>query len=64
MERFIRNFRRESPGIWVCTTAAELTLPQGRIQITEGSRFTWGTRFMDIELVALLEAEFQRQQPD
>jgi hypothetical protein len=64
METFIRKFRRESPGVWVCTAAAELTLPQGRIQVTEGSRFTWGTRFMNIELVALLEAEYQRQRPD
>ena len=60
MHRFVRHFRREGAGVWVCIEAATLTLPEGRIQVAPGSRFTLGTRFMNVELAALLEAEYQR----
>ena len=62
MDKFITHFRREAVGVWVCVEPATLTLPQGRIQITPGSRFTLGTAFMNVELAAMLEAEYQRQQ--
>ena len=58
MQQFIKHFRREGVGVWVCTSAATLDLPQGRVQVAAGSRFTLGTRFMNIELAALLKAEF------
>jgi hypothetical protein len=38
-----------------------LDLPQGRVQVTQGARFTLGTMFMNIELASMLEAEYQRQ---
>jgi len=60
MDQFIKHFRREGAGVWVCESAATLELPQGRIQVTEGARFTLGTSFMNIELAALLEAEYAR----
>ena len=61
MHQFIRHFRREGVGVWVCIASATLDLPQGRVQVTEGARFTPGTMFMNIELASLLEAEYQRQ---
>jgi len=61
MEKFIKHFRREGVGIWVCLEPATLDLPQGRIQVAPGTRFTLGTRFMNIELAALLEATYAKQ---
>ncbi|MGQ0651313.1 MAG: hypothetical protein ACT4P4_03440 [Betaproteobacteria bacterium] len=60
MQEFIKNFRRVGPGDWVCIEAATLMLPEGRIQVAPGTRFTLGTKFMNIELAALLEAEYQK----
>lgn len=62
MENFIKHFRREGAGVWVCETPATVVLPQGRVQVTAGSRFTLGTTFMNVELASILEAEYQRQQ--
>ena len=62
MEQFITHFRREGPGVWVCESSATLDLPQGRLQVTTGTRFMFGTKFMNVELAALLEAEYERQQ--
>jgi hypothetical protein len=62
MQRFIKLFRREGAGVWVCVEAGELRLPQGRIQVAPGTRFTRGTMFMNVELAALLDAEYERQQ--
>jgi hypothetical protein len=62
MKNFIKHFRREGVGVWVCMAPATLILPQGRIQVAAGSRFTLGTTFMNVELASLLEAEYQRQQ--
>jgi hypothetical protein len=62
MHQFIKLFQRERAGVWVCVEPGELQLPQGRIQVAPGTRFTRGTMFMNIELAALLEAEYERQQ--
>ena len=61
MLQFIKHFRREGVGVWVCIEAATLDLPQGRVQVAPGSRFTLGTLFMNVELASLLEAEYERQ---
>ena len=62
MDKFIKHFRREEAGIWVCVSAATLQLPEGRIQVAEGTRFTLGTMFMNLEIAALLEAEYAKAQ--
>jgi hypothetical protein len=62
MDKFIKHFRRDPFGVWICVSAAELNLPQGRIQVTVGSRFARGTTFMNVDLAQLLEAEYERQQ--
>ena len=61
MDKFIKHFRREGVGVWVCISPATLKLPQGRVQVTTGARFTLGTTFMNVELAYMLEAEYQRQ---
>ena len=62
MDKFIKHFRREGEGVWVCVEPADLMLPQGRIQVAPGTRFTLGTTFMNVELAALLDAEYRRLQ--
>lgn len=62
MEQFIKHFRREGDGVWICVEPAELNLPQGRVQVAPGSRFTRGTKFMNIELAALLEKQYAKGQ--
>ncbi len=60
MQNFIKQFVRDPYGAWLCIAPAELALPQGRVQVTPGSRFTRGTMFMNVDLAALLEAEYAR----
>lgn len=62
MVEFIKSFRREGAGVWVCEEAATLDLPQGRVQVTPGSRFVIGTKFMNVDLAHLLDAEYSRAQ--
>jgi hypothetical protein len=63
MDRFIKQFVRDDSGAWVCVAPAELRLPQGRIQVTPGSRFAKGTKFMNIDVAALLDSEWERHRP-
>ena len=62
MQLFIKHFRREGAGVWVCTDPTELRLPQGRVQVAPGTRFTLGTMFMNVEIAAMLDAEYARSQ--
>ena len=57
VENFIKHFRRDPLGVWICISPAEVMLPQGRIQVTVGSRFAKGTAFMNVDLAAALEAQ-------
>ena len=59
MDKFIEHFRREGVGVWVCESAATLELPQGQIQVAEGTRLTLGMPFMNLDLAAMLEAEYK-----
>lgn len=60
LQNFIKHFRRLGQGVWVCVEPATLELPQGRIQVTPGSQFTTGTRFMNVELARLLDDQYER----
>lgn len=61
LHKFIKHFRREKAGVWVCEEPATLNLPQGRIQAACGARFVIGTTFMNVDLAELLDAEYSRQ---
>ena len=60
MEHFIKHFRRESGGVWICVSPATLDRPQGRVQVTAGTRFTIGTKFMNVDLARMLDEEYSR----
>ena len=59
MQNFILSFSRESPGHWTCVNPCEIELPGGNIQVAVGTRFTSGTRFMDVDIAALLEGQHE-----
>lgn len=61
MEQFIKHFRREGAGVWICERPATLELPQGRVQVTAGSRLVIGTKFMNVDLARMLDQEYSRQ---
>jgi hypothetical protein len=48
---FCKNFDLS----WICRHPVDLMTPKGRIQVTVGSTFYPGTRFMDFDLAAWLE---------
>jgi hypothetical protein len=59
LQKFIRHFVREAPGVWTCVEPANLLLPQGRIQVAAGTRVTPGSKFMGVELARLLEEQYE-----
>jgi hypothetical protein len=60
METFLKSFVRDGDGCWRCVTAAELQVSAGRIQVAPGTTFTRGTKFMGLDLAALLEEQYRR----
>ena len=60
MQAIETKFVREQDGVWTCIEAAELSTPAGRIQVTVGTRFTRGTRFMGVDIALLLEQQFEQ----
>lgn len=56
----LRSFVRRDDGSWMCIEATELHLPSGRIQVTAGTRFIRGRRFMGVDLAELLDLEQAR----
>ena len=59
MTDFIKCFRRDSAGHWTCTEPCEIDLPGGRVQVSVGTTFTAGTRFMDVDIAELLEQQYR-----
>jgi hypothetical protein len=62
MENFIKHFRRERAGTWICEAPATLETPQGRVQVNPGTRLVVGTKFMNVDVARLLDQEYSRQQ--
>jgi hypothetical protein len=60
VEQFIKRFRREGGGHWVCVEPATLETSQGRVQVTPGTRLTIGQRFMNLDLARMLDEEHSR----
>jgi hypothetical protein len=56
-EDFARHFCKHSDGSWTCLSPATLDGPNGRIQVTAGSRFYPGTVFMGFDLASWLDRE-------
>ena len=61
MQQFITHFERVQSGVWECRSRADLQLPSGRVQVTPGTRFTLGTKFMGVDIARMLEEEHSRR---
>ena len=61
MQEFIKAFVRDDFGAWRCVRPATIELPSGRIQVTPDSVFMKGTKFMNVDLAELLDAEHQKR---
>jgi hypothetical protein len=55
MDRFLKCFERDSAGVWHCIERASVDLPGGRIEVTPGSAFVRGSKFMNVDVAQLLE---------
>lgn len=55
MEVFRKSFRRNGDGSWTCIQPATYAGPQGQIQVNAGATFRPNERFMNLDLVTLLE---------
>jgi len=60
MERFIKHFRRESGGRWVCVEPASIDLPQGRVEVVPGTRLSIGQTYMNVDLARMLDEQHSR----
>jgi hypothetical protein len=60
-------FRHNPDGSWSCVAPVTLDHPKGRVQITAGSTFTRGTRFMGVDVAEWLDqaiAQYAPPKPD
>jgi hypothetical protein len=62
LQDFIKHFVRDAFGAWRCIEPAELDLPQGRVQVTPGTVFTRGTKFMNVDLAEMLDKQYEMYQ--
>lgn len=61
MEQFIKHFVREAPGHWTCFEPCTLDSPVGRVQVPIGTRVRRGEKFMNFDVAAALDEEYERQ---
>ena len=54
---FLRSFRREPNGTWVCVEPTTFDGPNGRIQVTPGTNFVPGTKFMGTDVAKWLDEQ-------
>jgi hypothetical protein len=61
MDQFAKHFCRNHDGSWTCMHAGTFNGPNGRIQVTPGSRFYRGTIFMGFDVAAWLDKELENR---
>jgi hypothetical protein len=60
MNNALKAFRRSPDGTWVCVEHTTFEGPNGRIQVTPGTAFAPGTRFMDVDMAKWLDEQLAR----
>ena len=63
MQHLLRHFVGEGPGRWTCVEGVDVHTPAGRMQVTAGTRFVRGTKFMNFDVAAALDQEYSEAQP-
>jgi hypothetical protein len=61
MQDVLRSFNREGQGRWICRQSCSFESPVGRVQVAAGTRVERGLRFLNFDLAAALEAEYEKQ---
>jgi hypothetical protein len=60
VEQFKKRFVRDQHGVWRCIAPAELQTSNGRVQVAPGAVFRRGTRFMNVDVAELLDAQYEK----
>jgi hypothetical protein len=55
VDEFLKAFRRDPGGTWVCVEPTTFEGPNGRIQVTPGTAFKPGSTFMGADLAKWLD---------
>jgi hypothetical protein len=57
----IKKFVRDGPGRWTCFEPCTLNTPVGRVQVPIGHTLMRGRKFMNFDVAAALDEEYERQ---
>ena len=57
---FLKAFRREPSGRWICVEPTTFEGPNGRMQVTPGTAFTPGSTFMGADLAKWLDEQLAK----
>jgi hypothetical protein len=57
---FLKAFRREASGTWVCVEPTTFEGPNGRMQVTPGTAFEPGSTFMGADLAKWLDEQLAK----
>jgi hypothetical protein len=57
---FLKAFRREPSGRWICVEPTTFEGPNGRIQVTPGTAFEPGSTFMGADLAKWLDEQLAK----
>jgi hypothetical protein len=61
MRKLTQHFVRDLFGSWLCIEAVDLDLPGGLVQVAPGTRLTRGTTFVGVDLVRLLDEQWEKE---
>ena len=60
VEEFLKAFRREPSGTWICIEPTTFEGPNGRIQVAPGTAFAPGSTFMGEDLAKWLDQQLAK----
>ena len=62
MDHVTKHFVREGPGRWTCFEPCTLETPVGRIQIPVGATLVRGKKFMNFDVAAALDEQYENRE--
>jgi hypothetical protein len=60
VDEFLKAFRRDPGGTWICVEPTTFEGPNGRMQVTPGTRFAPGSKFMGADLAKWLDEQLAK----
>ena len=64
VDEFATHFCKNADGSWTCRKPGTFNGPNGRIQVTAGSKFYLGTIFMGFDLAAWLDEQLEAEEQE